>query len=46
MGRGCAFTSNTIQNGPVALALRDALLGIQRGTAADTLGWLHQVALA
>jgi branched-chain amino acid aminotransferase len=45
-GRGFEQTVNDNQNGPVALALRDALLGIQRGTAADRHGWLHQVALA
>lgn len=44
-GRGFEVTVNNNENGPVALALRDALLGIQRGTAADTHGWLHQVAL-
>ncbi|MBB3222774.1 branched-chain amino acid aminotransferase [Pseudoduganella umbonata] len=45
-GRGFEVTINSNENGPVALALRDALLGIQRGTAADTHGWLHKVALA
>ena len=44
-GRGFEQGINNNENGPVALALRDALLGIQRGTAADTHGWLHQVAL-
>ncbi|MES2258170.1 MAG: branched-chain amino acid aminotransferase [Pseudomonadota bacterium] len=44
-GRGISQTVNNGENGPVALALRAALLGIQRGTAPDTHGWLHKVAL-
>ncbi|TWI70017.1 branched-chain amino acid aminotransferase [Pseudoduganella lurida] len=44
-GRGFAQTINNNENGPVAMALRTALLGIQRGTAPDTHGWLHPVAL-
>ncbi|QGZ38595.1 branched-chain amino acid aminotransferase [Pseudoduganella flava] len=45
-GRGFEQVVNNNENGPVAMALRDALLGIQRGTAPDTHGWLHQVPLA
>jgi branched-chain amino acid aminotransferase len=44
-GRGFEVTVNNNENGPVALAMRDALLGIQRGTAEDKHGWLHKVAL-
>jgi branched-chain amino acid aminotransferase len=44
-GHGFAQTVNNGENGPVAMALRDALLDIQRGTAPDTHGWLHKVPL-
>ena len=37
------MTINDNQNGPVAMALRDALLSIQHGTANDTHGWMHTV---
>jgi len=42
-GRGFARVVNDGGNGPVAMALRDALLGIQRGTAPDKHGWMHAV---
>jgi len=32
-------------NGPVAMGLRELLLGLQRGTLPDQHGWLHRVAL-
>lgn len=44
-GPGFEQTVNNDENGPVALALRAALLGIQRGTAPDTHGWMHPVPL-
>nr|WP_075790731.1 branched-chain amino acid aminotransferase [Massilia putida] len=44
-GRGFAQVVNDGGNGPVAMALRDALLGIQRGTAPDKHGWMHAVLL-
>ena len=44
-GKGFEQAINNGENGPVALDLRAALLGIQRGTAPDTHGWLHKVAL-
>jgi branched-chain amino acid aminotransferase len=31
------------ENGPVTMALREALLSIQHGTAPDTHGWMHTV---
>src|SRR5450830_902003 len=34
---------NNGQNGPVTMALREALLALQHGTAVDTHGWMHQV---
>jgi len=37
------LTINNNENGPVAMALRDALLSIQHGTAADSHGWMHPV---
>ncbi|MBA5640144.1 branched-chain amino acid aminotransferase [Duganella sp. LX20W] len=40
---GFEMTINNGQNGPVTLALRDALLGIQHGTAADTHHWMHAI---
>ena len=45
-GHGIEQTINNGENGPVALSLRTALLGIQRGTLPDTHGWLHPVAVA
>jgi branched-chain amino acid aminotransferase len=44
-GQGFAQTINNNENGPITMALRTALLGIQRGTAPDTRGWLHRVPL-
>ena len=44
-GQGFEQAINHGENGPVALELRAALLGIQRGTAPDTHGWLHKVTL-
>jgi len=32
--------------GPVTMALREALLGIQHGTSADTHGWMHTLVAA
>jgi branched-chain amino acid aminotransferase len=29
--------------GPITMKLREALVGIQRGTATDTHHWMHQV---
>lgn len=40
---GFEFTINNGENGAVTMALREALLGIQHGTAADTHGWMHAV---
>ncbi|MFL6710020.1 MAG: branched-chain amino acid aminotransferase [Massilia sp.] len=40
---GFEMTINGGENGAVTMALRDALLGIQHGTAADTHGWMHKV---
>lgn len=37
---------NNGQNGPVAMALRDALLAIQHGTAPDKHEWMHSIASA
>ena len=34
---------NNGENGPVTMALREALLALQHGTANDTHGWMHQV---
>jgi len=34
---------NNGENGPVTMALREALLAIQHGTAPDTHGWMHTV---
>ncbi len=34
------------QPGPVTMALREALLGIQHGTAPDTHGWMHTLVAA
>ena len=38
------MTVNGMENGPVAMRLRDALLDIQHGVSADTYGWMHRVA--
>jgi branched-chain amino acid aminotransferase len=40
---GFSFTINNGENGPVTMALREALLGIQHGTAADPHSWMHKV---
>lgn len=40
---GFEMTINHGENGPVTMALRDALLAIQHGTAPDAHGWMHQV---
>ncbi|MDB5959824.1 MAG: branched chain amino acid aminotransferase, partial [Massilia sp.] len=40
---GFEMTINNGENGAVTMALREALLGIQHGTAADTHGWMHTV---
>ncbi|ATD60906.1 MAG: branched-chain amino acid aminotransferase [Janthinobacterium svalbardensis] len=37
------MTINNNENGAVTLALREALLGLQHGTAPDTHGWMHKV---
>jgi branched-chain amino acid aminotransferase len=41
--KGYDFQINNGENGPVTMALREALLGIQHGTAPDTHGWMHKV---
>jgi branched-chain amino acid aminotransferase len=40
---GFEMTINGGENGPVTMALRDALLAIQHGTGPDTHGWMHTV---
>ena len=40
---GFEMRINNNENGPVAMALRAALLAIQHGTAPDTHGWMHTV---
>ena len=40
---GFDMTINDFENGPVTMAMRDGLLGIQHGTTADTHGWMHKV---
>lgn len=40
---GFEFTINNGENGAVTMALRDVLLGIQHGTAADNHGWAHPI---
>ncbi|MGK5077064.1 branched-chain amino acid aminotransferase [Janthinobacterium sp. HLX7-2] len=40
---GFDMTINNNENGAVTLALREALLGLQHGTAPDTHGWMHTV---
>lgn len=39
------FTIGGSQNGPVTTALREKLVGIQRGSVADAHGWVYQVSL-
>lgn len=41
--RDFEFTVNNNANGPVTLALREALLGIQHGTVPDSRGWMHAI---
>ncbi|MBG6223133.1 MULTISPECIES: branched-chain amino acid aminotransferase [unclassified Janthinobacterium] len=41
--KGFEMTINNNENGAVTLALREALLGLQHGTAPDTHGWMHKV---
>jgi len=41
--KGYNFTINNGENGPVTMAMREALLGIQHGTVPDTHGWMHKV---
>jgi branched-chain amino acid aminotransferase len=43
-GNDVDLTINAMENGPVAMRLREALLDIQHGVAADTHAWLHQAA--
>ena len=40
---GFEMTINNNENGAVTLALREALLGLQHGTAEDKHGWMHTV---
>jgi branched-chain amino acid aminotransferase len=40
---GFEMTINGGANGAVTMALRDALLGIQHGTAPDSHGWMHKI---
>lgn len=40
---GFEMTINNNENGAVTLALREALLGLQHGTAPDVHGWMHKV---
>ena len=40
---GFEMTIHQGENGPVSMALRDALLSLQHGTAPDTHGWMHTV---
>lgn len=40
---GFDMTINNFENGPVTMAVREGLLGIQHGTAPDTHGWMHKV---
>ena len=40
---GFEMTINNNENGTVTLALREALLGLQHGTAPDTHNWMHTV---
>jgi branched-chain amino acid aminotransferase len=43
-GNDLDMTINGMENGPVAMRLRDALLEIQHGVAPDPYGWMHRVA--
>jgi branched-chain amino acid aminotransferase len=40
---GFDMTINDFENGPITMAMRDGLLGIQHGTTPDTHGWMHKV---
>jgi branched-chain amino acid aminotransferase len=40
---GFDMTINDFENGPITMAMRDGLLGIQHGTKPDTHGWMHKV---
>ncbi|TDK65276.1 branched-chain amino acid aminotransferase [Sapientia aquatica] len=40
---GFEMTINNGENGPVTMALREALLAIQHGTAADKHGWMRTI---
>lgn len=40
---GFEMTINNNENGAITLALREALLALQHGVAADTHGWMHTV---
>jgi branched-chain amino acid aminotransferase len=40
---GFEFKVNNFENGPVAMALRDALLAIQHGTTPDRHNWMHTI---
>jgi branched-chain amino acid aminotransferase len=40
---GFDMTINNFENGPITMAMRDGLLGIQHGTTPDTHGWMHKV---
>ncbi|HTD02198.1 branched-chain amino acid aminotransferase [Undibacterium sp.] len=41
--KGFNMSINNGENGPVTMALREALLAIQHGTAPDTHNWMHTV---
>jgi len=40
---GFEMSINKVQNGPVTMALRDALLAIQHGTTPDRHNWMHTI---
>jgi len=40
---GFEMNINKVQNGPVTMALRDALLAIQHGTTPDRHNWMHTI---
>jgi branched-chain amino acid aminotransferase len=40
---GFEMRINNLENGPVTMALRAALLGIQHGTAPDEHHWMHTI---
>ena len=40
---GFEISINKVQNGPVTMALRDALLAIQHGTTPDRHNWMHTI---